>query len=319
VSERAPEGLLWDFVRGATMTQALALVCELGIPGALASGPRHVADLAREANVDEDALHRVLRALASDGVFAEQEGRVFANTAASELAGTEAWASIAHMFAGVYYGAVEDLAEAVRNGTTTFEGRFGAEYWPWLAAHPEERGEFDRAMGGDSDSGAERLADLEWRDSEVVVDVGGGNGSLLLGLLRRRPSLRGIVFDLPETNRDESSFPDRLEFVEGDFFERAPRGDAYLLSGILHDWDDERAAVICRTIRAAAQPGARLLIRDSVIPPGNEPEGAKWLDLLMLLLLGGRERTEPEWRELLGSTGFDVEQMESGLIQARCR
>jgi hypothetical protein len=301
------------------MTQALAVVCELGIPGALAGGPRPVDDLARQAGVDEHALHRVLRALASDGVFAEQERRVFANTAASEVAGTEAWTSTAHLFAGIYYGAVEDLADAVRKGTATFDRRFGAEFWPWLASHPEERSEFDRAMGGDRDSAAERLADLEWRDGEVVVDIGGGNGSLLLGLLRRQPSLRGVVFDLPETNRDESSFPDRLEFVEGDFFERAPRGDAYLLSGILHDWDDERAAAICRTIRFAASPGARLLIRDSVIPPGNEPEGAKWLDLLMLVLVGGRERTEREWRELLGSTGFDVEQIESGLIQARCR
>ena len=319
MSERAPEALLWDFLRGAMMTQALAVVCELGIPRALAGGPRPVADLAREGDVDEDALHRVLRALASDGVFAEQEGRVFANTAASEVAGAEAWTSFAHLFGGVFYGAVDDLAEAVRNGDATFEERFGAEFWPWLASHPKERDEFDRAMGGGNDRGAEQLAGLEWRDGEVIVDVGGGNGSLLLGLLRRKPSLRGIVFDLPETNRDESSFPERLEFVEGDFFERAPRGDAYLLSGILHDWDDERAAVICRTIRAAASPGARLLIRDSVIPPGNEPEGGKWLDLLMLVLAGGRERTEAEWRRLLGSTGFDVEQIESGLIQARCR
>jgi O-methyltransferase domain len=319
MSERAPEALLWDFLRGAMMTQALALVCDLGIPGALAGGPRHVGDLARETGVDEDALHRVLRALASDGVFAEQQGRVFANTVASEVAGARAWTSFAHLFGGVFYGALADLAEAVRNGNATFADRFGAEFWPWLASHPEERSEFDRAMGGENDRPAERLAGLEWRDDEVVVDVGGGNGSLLLALLHRKPNLRGIVFDLPETNRDESAFPDRLEFVAGDFFERAPRGDTYLLSGILHDWDDGRAAAICRTIRAAAAPGARLLVAESVIPAGNEPGGAKWLDLLMLVLAGGRERTETEWRKLLGSTGFDVEQLENGLIQARCR
>jgi hypothetical protein len=266
--------------------------------------------------VDEDALHRVMRALASDGVFAEHEGRVFVNTAASEVAGTETWTSTAHMFAGVYYRAVEDLAEAVRKGAATFERRFGAEYWPWLASHPEERSEFDRSMGG-SDSAAERLAGLAWRDGEVVVDVGGGNGSLLLGLLRRKPSLRGIVFDLPETNRDESSFPDRLEFVEGDFFERAPRGDAYLLSGILHDWDDERATAILRTVRAAAGDDGRLLIIDSVLPEGNDPDGAKWLDLLMLALLGGKERSEEQWRALLEAGGFDSVRFHEVVIEAR--
>jgi hypothetical protein len=319
MSERSPEALLWDFLRGAMMTQALALVCDLGIPGSLTDGPRHVDDLARETGVEADALHRVLRALASDGIFAERESGVFTSTVASDRAGTEAWTSFAHLFGGVFYGALTDLADAVRNGTATFAERFGAEFWPWLASHPEERSEFDRAMGGERDRPAERLAGLEWRDGEVVVDVGGGNGSLLLGLLRRKPNLRGIVFDLPETSRDESSFPDRLEFVAGDFFERAPQGDAYLLSGILHDWDDERAAAICRTIHTAASPDARLLITESVIPPGNEPEGAKWLDLLMLVLAGGRERTEPEWRRLLDSTGFDIEQIEDGLIKARCR
>jgi O-methyltransferase/methyltransferase family protein len=319
MSERTPEALLWDFLRGAMMTQALAIACELRIPHALAGGPRHVEHLAHETGVDGDALHRVLRALASDGVFAEAESGVFANTSASEAVRDEAWTSFAHLFGGVFYGAVGDLAGAVRTGRPTFASTFGAEYWPWLAAHADERVEFDRAMGGGKDRKAEHLAALEWRDDEVVVDVGGGNGSLLLALLQRKPNVRGIVFDLPETDRDESSFPDRLEFVAGSFFERVPRGNTYLLSGILHDWDDEQAAAICRTIRTAASPDARLLIAESVIPPGNEPEGAKWLDLLMLVLAGGRERTEPEWRELLGSTGFDVEQIESGLIQARCR
>jgi hypothetical protein len=319
MSERAPEALLWDFLRGATATQALAVACDLGIPAALARGPRHIDDLAGETGVAADALRRVLRALASDGIFAEREAGVFANTDASNRAGTDAWTSFAHLFGGVFYDGVADLAAAVRTGKATFAERSGAEFWPWLASHPDERSRFDRAMGGGNERHAERLAGLQWREGEVVVDVGGGNGSLLLGLLRRKPNLRGIVYDLPETNRDESSFPDQLEFVAGDFFERVPPGNAYVFSGIFHNWDDERAAAMCRTVRAAASPGARLLIAESVIPPGNEPEGAKWLDLLMLVLLGGRERTEAEWRELLGSTGFDVEQIEDGLIQARCR
>jgi len=131
--------------------------------------------------------------------------------------------------------------------------------------------------------------------------------------------MRGIVFDLPETVRDESIFGDRLEFVGGSFFERVPTGDAYLLATILHDWDDETAASILRTIRAAAPPEARLVILDAVVPPGNEPFGPKWLDLLMLALLAGRERDEAQWRALLDAGGFEPVRFGERLIEARCR
>jgi hypothetical protein len=165
---------------------------------------------------------------------------------------------------------------------------------------------------------SERLAALDWDGTETVVDVGGGNGALLRGMLARRPELHGIVFDLPETVRDESSFGERLEFVAGSFFDAVPAADAYVLSGILHDWNDERAGAILSTIRAAAPPGARLLLIESIVPAGNEPQGSKWLDLLMLVL-GGRERTEADWRELVDAAGFAAESVEDGLIQARCR
>jgi hypothetical protein len=173
-------------------------------------------------------------------------------------------------------------------------------------------------MAGERLRPAERLAELEWREGEVVVDVGGGNGSLLALLIQRRPELRGIVLDLPETVRDEAALGDRIEFVAGSFFESVPTGDAYLLSGILHDWPDEDAARILRTIRAAAPAHARLLINESVVVPGNEPDGAKWLDLLMLVLAGGRERDEEQWRELFASTGWEpVRFPEHGPIEAR--
>src|SRR5947207_13884441 len=145
MSERSPEALLWDFLRGAMMTQALSIACDLRIPDALAGGPRALDDLAREAAVDADALHRLLRALASDGVFAEQNDRGFANTPASEAVRDEGWTSFAHLFGGVFYGAVADLGRAVREGNATFAEQFGTEFWSWLASHPEERAEFDRA------------------------------------------------------------------------------------------------------------------------------------------------------------------------------
>ena len=319
MSERSPEAVLWDFLRGAMMTKALGIVADLRIAEALAGGPRPVEELAREAGVDADALHRLLRALASDGVFAEEEPGVFAHTDESKLLLERGWAPFAHLFGGVFYAAIGDLDRATRTGSATFAERFGAEFWPWLAANRDERAVFDQAMAGGKDRNAERLAELEWQDGETVVDVGGGNGALLVELLRLRPGLCGIVFDLPETDRDESELAPDIEFVAGSFFERVPEGDAYVLSAIIHDWDDERATAILRTIREAAPPHARLLITESVIPPGNEPEGAKWLDLLMLVLAGGRERTEPQWRALLEGAGFEPIEIESGLVQARCR
>jgi len=152
-----------------------------------------------------------------------------------------------------------------------------------------------------------------------VVDVGGGNGSLLVALLGRQPGLRGIVFDLPETVVDRASLGDRITFLAGDFFDRVPAGDVYVLSTVLHDWDDERAAAILRTIRRTAAPDARLVILDAVVSAGNEPHGAKWLDLLMLALFGGRERDETEWRTLLHATGFEPVRFGERMIEAECR
>jgi SAM-dependent methyltransferase len=318
VSERPPESVLWDFLRGATMTRALAIAADLRLSESLADGPRPVAELAAESGVDADSLHRLLRALASDGVFVEDEPGVFRNTEASDGLRAEGWPEFAHLFGGVFYEAIRPLDVAVETAAPTFAGSFGTDFWSWLAEHAEERSTFDRAMAGGKAGTAERLAALEWREGEVVVDIGGGNGALLSALARRRPELRGIVFDLPETERDEAALGERIEFVEGSFFESVPAGDTYVLSGILHDWDDDRAGAILSTIRAAAPAGARVLATESVIPPGNEPNGAKWLDLLMLVLAGGRERTEPEWRRLLEGAGLEPVRIEDGHVEARC-
>ena len=314
MSEPSPEGRIWDLMRGALATRALALVADLRVADALADGPRPVDDLAREVGADPGTLHRLLRALASDGVFAEGEPGVFRNTEASEVLRKSGWDDFAHLFGGAWMRAIEELGAA---GESTFPRVFDTDFWSWLADHPEERAAFDRAMEQGKEARIERLAGLEWRGDETVVDVGGGNGANLVALLKRQPGLTGIVFDLPETVRDEQAFGDRVSFVEGDFFESVPPGDVYVLSTILHDWDDERAAAILHTIRAAAPSGARLILLESVIQPGNEPDGSKWLDLLMLALFGGRERDEAQWRELIEGAGFTIDSIQDGLIQCR--
>jgi C-methyltransferase len=318
MSDRPPEAVLWDLLRGALATRALALVADLDVAGALAEGPRAVEHVAREVGADPDTLQRLMRALASDGVFAEDEPGIFRNTAASDvLRRGDGWGDFAHLFGGIWHRAAGELD--ARSGELTFPRLFGTGFWSWLAAHPDDRAAFDRAMVQGWESRVERLAKADWRGDELVVDVGGGNGSLLIALLERRPELRGIVFDLPETNRDKAALGDRIEFVAGSFFDSVPRGDVYILSTILHDWGDERAAAILRTIRASAPGDTRLLVIESVIQPGNEPDGAKWLDLLMLALFAGRERNEAQWRLLLERAGFEPVSIEDGLIEARCR
>jgi hypothetical protein len=311
MTEVAPEAQLWNLLRGALGTRALAIAADLRVAYALADGPRPVEELAREVGADADTLHRLLRALASDGVFAEVEPAVYRNTPTSELLLRDGWEDFAHLFGGVWHGVAGALDVS---GKPAFDG----DYWAWLAEHPHERAAFDRAMEAGWESRIERLDRLEWRGDETVVDVGGGNGSLLVELLRRHPGLSGIVFDLPETNRDQARLGDRIEFVAGSFFEGVPDGDVYLLSTVLHDWDDERAAAILRTVGAAAPSGSRLIVLDAVIEPGNDPDGTKWLDLLILALLGGRERDEAGWRALLEASGFDPVRIEDGLIEALC-
>jgi hypothetical protein len=318
MSERPPDAVAWDFLRGAAMTQALAVVAELGVARALADGPRSVADVAAETGVDPSGLHRVLRALASDGVFAEEGDGTFRNTPVSEAIRAAGRPEFARLFGGVLYDALKDLRRGVESGTATFADSFGDDFWSWLAAHADERAVFDRAMAGGKQRSVARLTELNWRDGEVVVDIGGGNGTLLFALLRERPGLHGIVFDLPETARDETLFGGQIEFVAGSFFETVPKGDSYVLSAILHDWDDEDANAILRVIRAAAPAHGRLLLLENVIQRGNDPQPAKWLDLVMLVL-GGRERTEADWRALIEPNGFRVECIEDGLIEARCR
>jgi O-methyltransferase domain len=315
LSEPAPEERIWNLLRGALGTRALAIVADLGIAEALAEGPRTVEELAEGRGANADTLRRLLRALASDGVFAEESRGVFRNTPASELL-REGWGQFAHLFGGVWYGTAEALDAGAE---PAFPRVFGTDFWSWLSDHPAERAAFDTAMGQGYEQRVERLAAVEWRGDETVVDVGGGNGTLLLALLQAQPGLRGIVFDLPETVRDDARFGERCSFVAGSFFESVPRGDVYILSGILHDWDDEPAAQILRTIRRSAAADARVIVTDSVVADGNEPDGAKWLDLLMLALFAGRERDERQWRALLEAGGFEPVRTADGLIEATCR
>src|SRR5687768_15001571 len=173
MSEPRPESMLWNIMRGALATRALGLVADLRVADALASGPRHVEDVARDVGADPDTLHRLLRALATDGVFAEEERGVFRNTAASELLHRDGWDDFAHLFGGDWHRAAGALD--AKASEPAFLRTFGTDFWTWLGDHPDERAIFDRAMVNGTERRVDRLAALPWRGDETVVDVGGGN------------------------------------------------------------------------------------------------------------------------------------------------
>lgn len=310
-----PEARLWDLMQGALATRAVGIVADLGVADALASGPRSAADLADELGADADTLRRILRALSASGIFTQPEPGVFSNTPASEILRDDASAAFAHLHGGVWHRVAGELDAS---GAPAFPKIFATDFWSWLSTNPSERAAFDRAMVDGTEARVDRLMEVAWRGDETVVDVGGGNGSLLTSLLGRMPGLRGIVFDLPETTRDEAELGQHCVFVSGDFFDHVPAGEVYIYSTVLHDWNDASAGRILTTLRTHAASGARLLLLEAVMPTGNEWHGAEWLDLLLLALCGGRERDEAQWRGLLADAGLEPVRIVDGLIEARC-
>jgi hypothetical protein len=312
----ALRGELAGRIMGFMLSQAVYVAAVLGIADRVAEGPRPVDELARESGADADALHRVLRLLAGHRIFVEHEGRAFSNSELSELLREgRGVRDFAIVFGRLIFPAWSDTLRVVETGEPSFPHVFGASWEEHLAANPADNTLFNRFMAGGpgaKEPQAEALADGVCGEGDTVVDVGGGVGALLIELLRRRPDLRGVVFDLPHVAAEaeafvrESGVADRCEVVAGDFVDGIPEGaERYVLSHILHGMPDEAAIALLRRIRAAIPDDGRLLIFDGIVGPPNEPD-TKLMDLLMLVLSGGRERTEDEWRSLLAAAGFDL-------------
>lgn len=320
-----PRSRLLEMMFGFTATQALGAVVRLGIPDLVSERPRSAHELARAVGADPDALGRLLRTLAAHGVFAEVDG-VVAHTPMSELLRSDSEGSVAaqcRFLTTVHYRTWGDAFESFRTGAPAFPRVYGQAMFDWLAEHPDESAMFDAAMAGGSVGRSAKLVARDWSAASTVVDVGGGTAGTLVRILTAHPHLRGAVVDLPHVQAgalaaiDAAGLTDRCEFVPGDFFDAVPSDfDVYVLSAILHDWDDAAAEEILGTVRRAMGPGARLVLAESVVRPGNEPDQAKVLDLHMLVALGGRERSADQWRALLERTGFTPRLVEPGLVEA---
>jgi hypothetical protein len=300
---------------GVWTAQALWVTATLGVADHLAAGPRTREELAAAIGVLPGPLYRVIRALACLDVFAEQPDGRIANTPQSEMLRSDVPGSLRDYVVMLgqpwHVAAFGELLHAVRTGRPSVERVVGKSLWEFFAADPEASRIFNASMTGIvADSATAARDGYDFTGIETLVDVGGCHGMLLGTVLAANPSLRGVLFDLPHVvagavpTLHRLGVTARTTIVGGDFFREVPRGDAYILSHIIHDWDDERSAAILQTIRRAAAPRARLLLVETVVPPGNDFSFAKLLDLEMLALPGGLERTEAEYAALFRAGGF---------------
>ena len=307
---------LADLVRAYQRSQAITVAARLGIADLLRNGPRDVADLAAVTGTHGPTLYRLLRALATIGVLVELDGHRFGLGEMGEYLRTDHPLSLdplARMYGAPYeWRAWGELLHSVRTGGNAARHALGMDVWEYRRRHPEDQEVFDAAMRTLSRAvTAGLLAAHDFGRHRVLADVGGGTGALLAAVLRAHPGLRGVLVDQAQVLAGaddvlrEAGVAERVTVVPGDFFAGVPDGaDAYLLSRILHDWPDDDAVRILRTVRAALGPDGRVLVVDAVVgPPGEDPL-SKFLDLMMLVSAGGRERTEGEWRELFASTGL---------------
>ena len=320
-STRASATTVVQLLEGALVARAPHVVAELGVADVLGDGAETAEQLAAAVGAHPAALYRVLRALASVGIFMEHDDRRFALTSAGRCLRGDAPGSLraAVLLKGSeeYRRTYDGLAEAVRTGASAFERACGAPFFAYTETHPAFASAFDRAMTSVSSLEIPAILDAyDFAGVGTVMDVGGGQGSLLAALLTRWSHLRGVLYDLPAVivgarqAIGDTELSARCELVGGDFFAAVPAGaEVYLLKNVIHDWDDGQAVQILRNCRAGMQQDGRVLVIERFIPAGNVPSPNRVYDLVALALSGaeeGRERTEAEFRQLFAAAGFTL-------------
>src|SRR5712691_11914339 len=315
-----PQVVLYQLATGHYISHALCLAAKLGIAELLKDGPRHSKELAEATGTHAPSLNRVMRLLASVGVFEEQENGSIALTRLGEClrAGVPGSArAMVMLFAGKrVQNAWNELEYCVRTGDPVFRKRGLDDPFTDPTRSPEDNASFDAAMADFTKLAAVAVAAAyDFSPLRTVVDVGGGNGALLIGILKANPHLRGIVFDQPHAAERarkhiaEHELAERCEAVGGDFFNDVPGGaDTYILKHVIHDWNDDRAATILGNCRAAMGEHGKVVIVEGIYPPRIDrslaSRGAAANDVNMLVNTGGRQRSEAEFRALYRAAGF---------------
>lgn len=312
-----PQQTMIYLLGGYRLTQMVHVAAKLGIADQLKDGPRTVQQLAAATGSHADSLYRLLRTLAGFGVFAEEDGPRFRLTPAAELLRTGVPGSLRStalvMGEDWVWRPWGSLLHSIKTGETAFNHLYGKGAFDWLQEHPAEARMFDEFQAEGTRRSADAVAHAyDFSSASTVVDVGGGAGVLLAAILRRNPNTRGVLFDLDHVAQAarsavEPQIAARCEFKGGDFFQSVPTGgDVYVLKYIIHDWEDGRSREILSNCRKAMAPKARLLLVEELLCGPNQPCQAKVSDINMLVRVGGRNRTEQEYRTLLDSVGFSV-------------
>ena len=312
-----PEAFLTNIAFGALMTQALAVAAELNIADMLAEKPQSVADLAAATETHEGALYRVLRSLASVGIFTETDGKIFANTPYSEPLRSGAPNSMRNgaifMGADWHWKVWGEALYSVKSGKPAWGHAHGKEVFDYFPENPQHAAIFNNAMTDMSMGTAPVVVEAyDFSGVETLADIAGGHGYLLSQILKANENLKGVLFDMPQVIEgapvllEKEGVKNRVETVAGDFFASVPSADAYIMKHIIHDWDDDRSIAILKNIHAAMNGDGKVLIVETVVPENNEPHYSKLLDLEMLVSPGGAERTATEYRELLARAGFEL-------------
>jgi hypothetical protein len=309
---------MFQFILSFMTPQAIHVAAQLGIADIVAKTPATVEELTAATNTDAPALGRLLKFLISVGVFAEDADGKYRHTRLSETLRSDypqSMRSLAVLFGSeLLWRPFGELRAKITTGRPAFDKVFGKSFFEYLAEHPEDAAAFNAAMTASSSLElAQILAAYDFSRFERIVDVGGGHGALLHGILSANPGLRGVLVDLPSVVAGASALgrgtiADRCEIVGVDFFQEIPRGaDAYMTRAVLHDWNDEDCLRILKNCRGAIRPEGKLLLIESVLKPPNQPDLGRFNDLTMLVLGdGARERTEAEFGNLLREAGFSL-------------
>lgn len=311
----SPRAAMLSMIDGFRVSQLVIVVAQLGIADLLADGPQPVETLAAATHAQPEQLYRVMRALATRGVFVESAGRHFALTPLSEYLRTTQPGSLrSHaLFAGSgVYRAFEDMLYSVQTGGIAFDHAYGMSHFAYLAQHPEASAIFNQEMTLSSTQDASAVVEAyDFGAARVVVDIAGGQGVLLSAILQAHPALRGVLFDQPHVVASAEPFlrtagvADRCEMVGGDFFVGVPTGgDVYTLRQIIHDWDDGHAVAILRSCAQAMAPGSKVALIEIAMNPNDPSARGVNLDITMMVMNGGHERTAAEYEHLLSAAGL---------------